>query len=161
MRFPRAIRLDTSDPHVYEVAAEPGEWAVPAAFAFANTDQETLTGKARQAFSHGFLGTASFGWTTLVEVAEIDQAGYEEVVRRLADHFVACYGAPDREAALPAAREEAAFAAGLCDQKVHALLAVEREFGENGVVERFKVIRPPKDGRLARSWTVVEDDAPG
>ena len=138
MRFPRAIRLDTSDPHVYEVAAEPGEWAVPAAFAFANTDQETLTGKARQAFSHGFLGTTGFGWTTLVEVAEID-----------------------REAALPAAREEAAFAAGLCDQKVHALLAVEREFGENGVVERFKVIRPPKDGRLARSWTVVEDDAPG
>ena len=116
MRFPRAVRLDTSDPHVYEVAAEPGE---------------------------------------------IDQARYEEVVRRLADHFVACYGAPDREAALPAAREEAAFAAGLCDQKVQALRAVQREFGENGVVDWFKVIRPPKDGRLARSWTVVEDDAPG
>ena len=122
MRFPRAIRLDTSDRHAYEVAAELGEWAAPAAFAFANTDQEPLTGKARRAFSHGFLGAASFGRTTLVEVAEIDPAGYEEVVRRL---------------------------------------AVQREFGENGVVERFKVIRPPKDGRLARSWTVVEDDTPG
>ncbi len=157
MRFPRAIRLDASDLKVFAVAAEPGEWAVPGAFAFANTDPQDLTGKARQAFVHGFLGTESFGWTTLVEVAEIDEDNHERVVVRLADHFVAHYGAPDRTAAMPVARDEVGFAAGLCDHKLHTLLMVERELGEDGIVERFKVIHPPRGAQHAKIWSIVEE----
>ncbi|MFQ5763830.1 MAG: DUF6505 family protein, partial [Rhodospirillales bacterium] len=69
MRFPRTIRLDESDRRVFERAAEPGEWAIPGTFVFADADPATLSGKARQAFAHGFLGLESFGWSTLVEVA--------------------------------------------------------------------------------------------
>ncbi len=157
MRFPRAIRLDRSDLEVYEAAAEPGEWAVPGAFAFADADPADLTGKVRQAFAHGFLGTESFGWTTLVEVAEIDEASYERVVVRLARHFADRYGAPDRAAAMPAARKETEFAASLCDHKLHSLLAVERELAEEGVVERFKVIQPPRGAQHAKIWSIVEE----
>ena len=158
MHFPRAIRLDQSDTHVYEVVAEPGEWAIPGAFAFAEVEPEALSGKARQAFVHGFLGTLSFGRTTLVEVADITDDEFEAVVERLAAHFVERYGAPDLDAARVAARAEAEFAASLCDHKIHTLLALERHFGDDGIVERFKVIHPPREPQHAKIWAIVEDD---
>ena len=80
MKFPRTIQLDGSDSHVYERLAVPGEWAVPASFAFLDIDPGEMTSKRRQAFGHGFLGTESFGWSTLVEVAEIDAVEYDAVV---------------------------------------------------------------------------------
>ena len=162
MRYPRTIRLDQSDTFVFERAAEPGELAVSGAFAFAHlSDDETLTGKPRQAFGSGFLGTDSFGWSTLVAIAEVDEADVAAVMERLADHFLADYGAPDREAALAAARDEAGFAAGLCAQPPNTLLGVERAFGPDGIVERFKVITPSDDFRLGRVWDLVEEgDAP-
>ncbi len=158
LRFPRAIRLDQSDSHVFELAAEPGEWAIPGAFVFADAEPEALSGKARQAFARGFLGTTSFGWTTLVEVAEISEAELEALIERLASHFVARYGAPDLAVARAAARAEAEFAAGLCEHKVHTLLALERELGKEGIVERFKVIQPPREAQHAKVWAIVEDD---
>lgn len=158
MRLPRTIRLDTSDDSVFEVAAREGEWAVSGAFAFAEVDFAALTGKARQAFARGFLGTESFGWSTLAAVAEIDPAGYEGVVTALARHFVERYDAPDLAAALPVARAEVEFAAGLCEHKVNTLLAVERSLGEDGIVERFRAIEPRREPTHARIWRIVEDD---
>ena len=157
-RFPRAIRLDDSDSRVYEVAAEPGEWAIPGAFAFADAESEGLSAKARQAFARGFLGTTSFGWTTLVEVAEISESELEALIERLAAHFVERYGAPDLERARAAARAEAEFAAGLCEHKLHTLLALERDFGDQGIVERFKAIQPPRQAQHTKIWSIVEDD---
>ena len=69
-RLPRTLRLDPSDRVVFTRAAEPGEWAVPGGFAFWDEDPAALPGKRRQEFRAGFLGLASFGWSTLVEVAE-------------------------------------------------------------------------------------------
>ncbi len=154
MRFPRVIRLDASDESAFEHPAAPGEWAVPGSFEFFDHDPALLTGKQREAFAHGFLGTASFGRTTLVEVAEIDAGEHEALVQRLAEHFVTRYGAPDVAAALPAAREEAEFAASICEHPVHTLLMIEREPGEDGIRERFKVVRPPdaSDHGAVRLW---------
>lgn len=158
MRFPRTVRFDVSDTRIFDTAAAPDEWAVSGAFAFADIDPETVDSKRRQAFVHGFLGTASFGWSTFVTVAEITEAEYEEVVLALAGHAVDCYGAPDIATALPAAREEAAFAAGLCDHKVNTLICVERDVGADGIVERFRVIEPSREPDHARIWTIVDDD---
>ena len=158
MKFPRCIRLDASDAQVFSRAARPGEWAVPGSFAFADADPAALDGKARQAFGRGWLGTESFGHSSLVEVAEIDEAAFFQVVERLARHFVAAYGAPDLAAALPAARAEADDAAGLCDHKVNTLLALEREATEAGLVERVRVITPERAQDHARIWEIVEDE---
>jgi hypothetical protein len=157
MRFPRTMRLDNSDEQVFALAAAAGEWAVPGGFAFADATPESLTGKAKQAFRNGFLGTMSFGWSTLVAVAEIDDAAYAQVIDALADHFVAAYGAPDRAAALAAAKAEAEFAAGLCQHKINTLLCIERDFGDTGVIERFRVIEPPREAVHAKIWKIVED----
>lgn len=154
MRFLRTIRLDNSDLQVFPRAAAPGEWAVPGSFAFAEADPQALVGKEKQAFRNGWLGTESFGRATLVEVAEIDEAAFYRVVERLARHFVEVYGAPSLTAALPAAREEADYAQGLCDHKLHSLLAIERESGGAGVTERVRVIRPERAADHARIWEI-------
>jgi hypothetical protein len=160
MKFPRCVRLDVSDLNIYRLAAAPGEWAVAGGFAFAEADPGAFDNKDKLAFQSGWLGTESFGRTSLVEIAEIADAEFAQVVERLARHFVEAYGAPDLTAALPAARQEADDAAGLCDHKLYSLLALERDMTEAGVVERFRVIHPERAQDHARIWEIVpEDDA--
>jgi len=158
MKFLRAIRLDDTDTRVYEQASQPGEWAVPGSFAFLDMDPQALEGKALQAFKSGFLGTRSFGWTTLVEIAEIDDDEYQQVIDRLASHFMEHYGAPHIAAALPAAGEEAHYATTICEYPLNTLLAIERDFGEDGIVESLKVIKPSAgDHSTIKLWAIEED----
>lgn len=161
MRFPRIIRLDTSDLTTFKKAAKAGEWAVPGSFAFADRDPENFDGKDQVAFQSAWLGTESFGYATLTEVAEISEAAFFQLVERLARHFVEAYGAPDLASALPAARAEADYAAGLCEHKIHTLMAIERRFGETGIVERIRVIRPSGAQDHARIWEIVENGEEG
>ena len=158
MKFPRTIRLDTSDLHVFPLAADPGEWAVPGSFAFLGPDPEQFDTKERLAFRSGWLGTESFGRASLVEIAEIGEAEFFQVVERLARHFLDHHGAPDLAEALPAAREEADYAASLCEHGLHTLLAIEREHGEAGLVERYRVIRPDRAVDHARIWQILPDE---
>jgi hypothetical protein len=157
MRFPRVVRLDSSDLRVFPRAAEPGEWAVPGSFAYIDGDPAGWDNKEKLAFQCGWLGTGSFGRSSMVEVAEITEAEFFGVVERLAGHFVELYGAPDLAAALPAAREEADHAASLCDHKEHSLLALERELDDGRVIERFRVIRPDRARDHAKIWEIVEE----
>ena len=158
MKFLRAIRLDNSDSEVYELASEPGEWAVPGSFEFLDAKPQSLQGKKLQAFKSGFLGTRSFGWTTLVEIAEIDDDEYQHVIDRLAVHFLEHHGAPHIAAALPAAGDEAHYASTVCEYPLATLLAIERDFGEDGVVESLKVVKPNAgDHSNMKLWAIEED----
>jgi hypothetical protein len=157
MRFPKTIRFDQSDERVFSTAAQPGEWAVSGAFVFADADPTGLAGKERQAFAHGFLGTASFGWSTLVSVAEIGFVEYEGVVEVLAQHLLSTFGAPDIAAARVAAREESEFAASLCSHRVNTLIAVERSWGPQGIVERFRAVEMPRELSHAKIWEIERE----
>lgn len=145
IRLPRAIRLDHSDTSVFDTAAEPGEWAVPGSFSFLAAGPETLTGKRRAAFANGFLGTISFGWTTLVTVQEASDSDVANVRDALALHFVMMHGAPSMEAAEAVARREIAFASSICDHPAGTILAISRRFEDDGLVEQFKTITPDTD----------------
>ena len=155
-RLPRTLRLDPSDAVVFGRAAEPGEWAVPGGFEFWDEDPAALTGKRRQEFRAGFLGLASFGWSTLVEVAEATPEQRAEAVAALAAHIRAAHGAPDAAAARAAAEEEIGFAESLCDgHPPGTALALSRAVEEGGgaVRERFRTLHrraePHRDfGRL-------------
>lgn len=161
VKLPRTIRLDPSDTLVFEASAEPGEWAVSAAFLFADADLDGLSRKMRTACRAGFLGIASWGFSTLVVVSEAtaDERAAAEV--RLADQLVTHLGAPDRAAALPAAREEMAFAESLCaSHPVGMLLAVHRTVEAGGLRETFRSLRPREAGedRHGRAFLLVETD---
>ena len=164
MKLLRTIRLDASDTFVFEKAAEPGEWAVSGAFAFAGADLAELRGKARTAFRAGFLGLQSLGRSTLAQVVEASEPDYRAVVDMLAAHLVAHFGAPDPAAARLAAEEEVGFAASLCDHPPGVLVAVTRSH-ENGTIrEAFRTLRPRDGASHARAFefleVVGEDDVP-
>ena len=158
-RLLRTIRFDDSDDHVFPKAARPDEWAVSGAFVFAADEPDELAGKRKQAFSNGFLAVNSFAWSTLVSVAEIDDAELEGLVNVLAGHLVKRFGAPDRATATPFARSEFAFIADLCrDAPVNTLLAVQREHNEDGAVhESFRKIEATGEPAHARIWDVVPE----
>ena len=153
-RLPRTIRLDQSDLSVFEAAALPGEWAVSGAFAFVDADPAELTGKRGQAFKNGFLGVETFGRSTFVSVATVNEETYADVVETLAAQLLRLYGAPNPDAAREAAREELLFAASLCEHAPGTLLGVQRRFADEGIVESFRVVTPPAEGEHARVWDV-------
>ncbi|MEX5727195.1 hypothetical protein Ga0609869_000548 [Rhodovulum iodosum] len=142
-KLARTIRLDDSDANIFARPAESGEWAIPGGFEFSNWSEADLAGKARQSFANGWLSLDSFGRATLVAVTAIEAAELEAVTRRLAEHFVTIYGAPDVDTALPVAREELAFMQELCaDHDPNVLLLVQRELTGTGVKESFRAITP-------------------
>ena len=136
MKLLRTIRLDPSDTFVFETAAEPGEWAVSGAFVFWNSDPAALEGKARSAFRGGFLGVASLGWSTLVQIVEAsagDRAGRWSTRWRSGwSRISARQTLRTRRAA---AEEEVAFAESLCNQPQDTLIAVHRSFEDGEVRE--------------------------
>jgi hypothetical protein len=160
----RTIRLDASDSFVFEKPAEPGEWAVSGAFAFAHDDPASLQGKARTAFRAGFLGLESLGRSTLAQIVETNEKDRHSLVELLAAQLVRCFGAPDLVAARLAAEEETSFVASLCDHAPGVLIAVTRT-NENGTIrEVFRTLRPREGVGRSRAFefleVVGEDDVP-
>lgn len=157
MKLPRTLRLDPSDRFVFERAAEPGEWAVSGAFVFADGDPAMLSHKAQVALRSGFLGVTSLGWSTLAEVAEGD---FEFVASTLTDQLCAHFGAPDRAAALAAAREEVTFAASLCDLPIGTVIAVQRSVTADGLQEAFRTLSPRGDRSApVFAWVQTDEEA--
>ncbi len=158
MKFPRTIQLDVSDINAFPLAAEPGEWAVTGTFAFADADPAAMTNKEQLAFRNGWLGIESFGRSTFVQVAVIPDSEFEDVVRKLAARLYERYGAPDMLVATDAARQEAMYAASLGDHSAGTMLAIERDFTDEGVSEKIRVVPAQGEGAHAKIWSVVEDD---
>jgi hypothetical protein len=156
VRLLRTIRLDASDSFVFEKAAEPGEWAVSGAFAFAHCDPASLQGKARTAFRVGFLGLSSLGRSTLAQIVEADERDRQDVVDRLAVQLAAHFGAPDFATAQAAAEEEASFAASLCDHPPGVLVAVTRSHKGGAIRELFRTLRPRDGAGHADAFAFLE-----
>lgn len=153
MKILRTIQLDDSDLHVLPQAAEPGEFAVTGSFLFSNVDPEKIEGQVKIAFASGWLGVASFGFSTFVQVVDIDPDDYEMACRQLAAALVSQLGAPDVLTAMDAARgeiDDATMIAGDHDEGV--LLAIEREPAEGGVRERVRVIEMQETGSTRPVW---------
>ena len=152
MKLLKTIRLDPSDTFVFERAAEPGEWAVPGTFAFANADPAALQGKHRSAFRAGFLGVSSLGWSTLVQIVETDDAGRAAAVEQLAQRLVDHFGAPGMDVARAAADEELTFTNSLCDHETDTLIALHRTSETGEIREAFRTLKPRADRKSFRGF---------
>jgi hypothetical protein len=163
MKLLRTIRLDPSDTFIFERAAEPGEWAVPGGFAFFDVDHAALDGKARVAFRSGFLGVASLGFSTLVQIVEASEGDRTAAIERLAAHLVARFGAPDLATARRAATEEFDFAASLTEHPPDTLVAMHRVHADGAIRETFRTLKPRAGAKPLRAFAFLEvegDDAP-
>ncbi|WP_416883199.1 DUF6505 family protein [Marivita sp.] len=143
MKLARAIHFDESDQRVFHSPARTGEWCISGGFEFSNWSEGDLEGRAKQAFTNGWLGAETFGRVSFVAVTQMEPVEHEALVHGLAQHFVDMYGAPSVEAARPVAEAEIAHMAELCDEHApNTLLTVSRELTEAGVKEAFRVIEP-------------------
>ena len=158
MKLARAIHFDESDMNVFASPARTGEWCISGGFEFSNWGEGDLIGKARQAFANGFLSLDSFGHSTFTSVTGITDAERARITDRLADHFVARYGAPDRAAARPPAEEEVAYIADLCaGLPIGKVVAVSREIDDAGQLrEAFRTIDKPASCAEGGAWQIVE-----
>ena len=158
MKLAKTIQLDVSDTHVFERAAEVGEWAITGTFAFVDSDPSNWSGKQQLAFRAAWLGIGSFGNSTFVQVVEISTHEYEQAVQTLAMHLAEIYNAPSPEAATRAARQEIDDMAAMCDHPPGTLLAIERAIAEQNITEKTCVLAPSDESAQAKIWTLVEDD---
>ncbi len=141
MKLARAIHFDESDMNVFHSPGRTGEWCISGGFEFSNWSEGDLTGKARQAFSNGWLGVETFGRVTFVAVTQVEPDEVTALTQSLAQHFVTVYGAPSLEAALPAATEEINQMLEMCEEhEANTLLTVARELTDAGVRESFRII---------------------
>jgi hypothetical protein len=156
----RTIALDPSDTFVFDVPAEPGEWAVSGAFRFCDQDPAKLNGKVRAAFRSGFLGAQSWGWSTLVQIVPATEDDCRALIELFAGQLVDRFGAPDMAAARRAAEEEVAFAQSLCTHPISSLIAVHRTASDGEVREAFRrlQLREGQGHGKAFSFMEVEDD---
>jgi len=139
MKFPRIIRPGDGGRRPLLPTAKAGEWAVTGAFRFAHRDPAILRPSELETFKHGWLGLETFGGARLVEVAEIATPDYDAMTRRLAAYYVAEFGVADLNEALAAATEEMIFAAAQCEHPLKTVLALDREFNEQGLIETTRV----------------------
>jgi hypothetical protein len=156
MKLLRTIRLDPSDTFIFERAAEPGEWAVPGGFAFFDVDPAGLDGKARVAFRSGFLGIASLGFSTLVQIVAATETDRAAAIEQLAGHLVARFGAPDLATARRAAAEELDFAASLTDHPPDTLIAMHRVHADGAIRETFRTLKPRDGPKPLRAFAFLE-----
>ncbi|WP_299879275.1 DUF6505 family protein [uncultured Sulfitobacter sp.] len=141
MMLARAIHFDESDMNIFHKPARTGEWCISGGFEFSNWSEADLTGKARQAFSNGWLGVETFGRVSVVAITQIEQAELDTLVTALAQHFVDIYGAPSVAEAEGVAREELMHMVETCDgQPANTLLLISRELTEAGVKESVRIV---------------------
>ncbi len=158
LKLPRTIRLDPSDSLIFELPAAPGEWALPGGFAFWDEDPAQMPGKRRQAFRSGWLGTKTFGFSTLVEVAGDLSEPLQSLEIALAEQILARYGAPDMAAARAAAAEEWRFAAELCaPHPVGTVLALNRSLEGGELRETFRSLHRRESAPV---FAIIEDETP-
>ena len=159
MKFARTIRFDKSDLNIFPLASEEGELAVVGTFSIYNIKPEDLKGKVKKAFSNGFLGCSTFGFSTLVSLVSINENEIKKLQINLAQYFIDNYGAPSKEVAEKAASEEINFMLDLCkEHELGSLLSLSREFSEEVIKEKFRNLPKADSCAEQKIWTVVEED---
>ena len=156
MKLLRTIALDPSDTFVFDVPAEPGDWAVSGAFRFCDRNPAELSGKDRSAFRSGFLGVRSWGWSTLAQIVPATEDDRRTLVELLARQLVERFGAPDLDAARLAAEEEVAFAQSLCTHPIGALVAVHRSASSGELCESFRRLQLREGERHGKAFSFME-----
>ena len=124
----------------FAVSAAPGEWAIAGTFRYQHRDPATLVGREAGVFKASWLGLGSFAPALHVEVCEISLDALADTARALAAHLLEAWNVEDATTAIETAREEIEFALALCAHPRGTRLAMEREFNEQGLIERAVVV---------------------
>ena len=135
-----------------------GELAVVGTFNFYNLKQDDLKGKVKQAFSNGFMGCRTFGYSTLVSLVNIKEKELQELKTNLGKFLIDNFGAPSREIAERAANEEINFMLDLCkNHEIGSLLSLSRTLETDGIKEKFRNLPKADSCAEQKIWTFVDE----
>ena len=158
MKFAKTIRFDKSDLNIFPFASEEGELAVVGTFNFYNLKQDDLKGKVKQAFSNGFMGCTTFGYSTLVSLVNIKEKELQQLKTNLGKFLIDNFGAPSREIAERAANEEINFMLDLCkNHEIGSLLSLSRTWENDGIKEKFRNFPKADSCAEQKIWTFVDE----
>ena len=158
MKFAKTIRFDKSDLNIFPLASEEGELAVVGTFNFYNLKQDDLKGKVKQAFSNGFMGCTTFGYSTLVSLVNIKEKELQQLKTNLGKFLIDNFGAPSREIAERAANEEINFMLDLCkNHEIGSLLSLSRTWENEGIKEKFRNLPKADSCAEQKIWTFVDE----
>ena len=158
MKFAKTIRFDKSDLNIFPLASEEGELAIVGTFNFYNLKQDDLKGKVKQAFSNGFMGCTTFGYSTLVSLVNIKEKELQQLKTNLGKFLIDNYGAPSREIAESVANEEINFMLDLCkNHEIGSLLSLSRTWENDGIKERFRNLPKADSCAEQKIWTFVDE----
>ena len=127
-------------------------------FAFVDSDPLNWSSKQQLAFRTAWLGIGSFGYSTFVQVVEMSNQEYEQVIQTLSVYLTDIYNAPSLEAAQQAAQQEIDDMLTMCDHPPGTLLSIERSIAEQNITEKTSVLAPSGASAHAKIWDIVEDD---
>lgn len=147
LRFPRCIASPAPRAPWPGPMAPPGTWAITGAFRYAHRDPATLIGREAPVFRASWYGLGAFAPVPLVEVAEIAPATIEALARDLAAHLLGDWNAPNATSAIETAQEEIAFALALAEHPPGTVLELARQFEEQGMIERARILSTPPSRR--------------
>jgi hypothetical protein len=116
---------------------------VTGAFRYAHRDPASLLGREATAFGSSWLGIGSFAPALQVETVPIAASDLDQVARMLAAYLLDAWEVPTPELAVELAREEIGFALALAEHPTGTILALRREFGEQGLMERARIVAGP------------------
>ena len=158
MKFAKTIRFDKSDLNIFPLASEEGELAIVGTFNFYNLKQDDLKGKVKQAFSNGFMGCTTFGYSTLVSLVNIKEKELQRLKTNLGKFLIDNFGAPSQEMAEEAANEEINFMLDLCkNHEIGSLLSLSRTWENDGIKERFRNLPKADSCAEQKIWTFVDE----
>ena len=158
MKFAKTIRFDKSDLNIFPLASEEGELAIVGTFNFYNLKQDDLKGKVKQAFSNGFMGCTTFGYSTLVSLVNIKEKELQQLKTNLGKFLIDNFGAPSQEMAEEAANEEINFMLDLCkNHEIGSLLSLSRTCETDGIKEKFRNLPKADSCAEQKIWTFVDE----
>lgn len=158
MKFAKTIRFDKSDLNIFPLASEEGELAIVGTFNFYNLKQDDLKGKVKQAFSNGFMGCTTFGYSTLVSLVNIKEKELQQLKTNLGKYLIDNFGAPSQEMAEEAANEEINFMLDLCkNHEIGSLLSLSRTWENDGIKEKFRNLPKADSCAEQKIWTFVDE----
>jgi hypothetical protein len=154
MRLAKTIQLDTSDKNIFEVSANPNEWAISGTFTFVDGNPDSWPKKKQFAFQSAWLGLPSFGYSTFVQVTNIKEFEYKIIIKDLAKILMDFHNAPNFKAAEQAAKGEIDDMVSLCNHPDGTLLAIERQIVGETITESVRIINTEKNIKISNAWSI-------
>ena len=105
------------------------------------------------------MGCNTFGYSTFVSLVNISKEELQQLKIDLGKYLVDNFGAPTKEMAEKAAKEEINFMLDLCkNHEIGSLLSLTRTWEDEGIKEKFRNLPKADSCSEQKIWAFVDEN---